>query len=137
MKRVVLAGGSGFLGHVLARHFVAKGDDVVVLIRRPSAGLVDARGVTWDGHSLGNWWRVLDGADVLINLAGRSVDCRYHARNRRDILDSRVRPTRVLGEAIKRCASPPRVWLNASTATIYKHSFDLPMDEMRDRKSVV
>ena len=67
MKRVVLAGGSGFLGHVLARHFVAKGDDVVVLIRRPSAGLVDARGVTWDGHSLGNWWRVLDGADVLIN----------------------------------------------------------------------
>ena len=78
---------------------------------------------------MGEWARELDGAGMLINLAGRSVDCRYHARNRRLIWDSRVNSTRVLGEAIAGCVRPPRAWLNSSTATIYKHSFDRAMDE--------
>ncbi|MEO8429229.1 MAG: TIGR01777 family oxidoreductase [Verrucomicrobiota bacterium] len=129
MKRVVVAGGSGFLGQLLAHHFLTCGYEVVILRRAPMDSLGLLKQVCWDGRSLGDWTRELDGADVVVNLAGRSVNCRYHARNRRLILESRVNSTRVLGEAIAQCAQPPRVWLNASTATIYKHSIDRPMDE--------
>lgn len=87
------------------------------------------REVGWDGETLGSWAKVLDGADAVVNLAGRSVDCRYHARNRRLIMDSRINSTKVLGEAIAHCKSPPPVWLNSSTATIYKHSLARAMDE--------
>jgi uncharacterized protein len=128
-KRIVLAGGSGFLGTMLAKHFAASGRDVLVLTRHPRSASGDARQAAWDGATRGPWAALLEGADAVINLAGRSVDCRYHARNRGAIMDSRVNSTRVLGEAISRCARPPRVWLNSSTATIYKHSFDTPMDE--------
>jgi hypothetical protein len=102
--------------------------EVVVLTRcpRPSGR---TREVSWDGRTQGEWQGEIDGADAVVNLAGRSVNCRYHARNRRLILDSRVESTRVLGDAIGACGRPPRVWLNASTATIYKHSFARPMDE--------
>ena len=127
-RRIILAGGSGLLGQLLARRFKARGDDVVVLTRHPRTGR-GVREIAWDGATLGPWASEVDGAVVVINLAGRSVDCRYHERNRRLIWDSRVNSTRVLGEAISRCAAPPPVWLNASTATIYKHSFDRPMDE--------
>ena len=130
--RIIVAGGSGFLGRVLAKHFLAAGHQVTVLTRTP--GRVD-NGVgeeAWDGRTLGEWARKLEGAAAVINLAGRSVNCRYHARNRREILDSRIQPTRVLGEAIARCARPPRAWLNASTATIYKHTFGPPWDEAGD-----
>jgi uncharacterized protein (TIGR01777 family) len=128
-RRIILAGGSGFLGSVLAKWFVAKGDGVVVLTRSPRGPHTCARELRWDGKTPGEWAKCLDGADVLINLAGKSVNCRYHARNRRELIDSRVLPTRELGEAIAKCARPPAVWLNASTATIYKHSLDRPMDE--------
>src|SRR5262245_63463089 len=121
-RRVILAGGSGFIGQLLAEHFLRLGGDVIVLTRLPREGKGSDRHVFWDGRTLGEWTRELDQADLLINLAGRSVDCRYHARNRRDILSSRVDSTRILGEAIGRCATPPKVWLNSSTATIYKHS---------------
>lgn len=128
-KKVILAGGSGFLGRILQRHFTALGRDVVVLSRREKAERDGVRFVVWDGESYGDWWRELEGADAVINLAGRSVDCRYTARNRRRIMDSRVNSTEVLGKAIGRCQRPPKVWLNSSTATIYRHSFDEPMDE--------
>ena len=85
--------------------------------------------MNWDGRTLGGWIEALDGADVLINLAGRSVDCRYNAKNRNAILQSRVESTFILGEAIEKLRRPPAVWLNASTATIYRHSFDRAMDE--------
>jgi uncharacterized protein (TIGR01777 family) len=85
--------------------------------------------VYWDGKSVGDWAGELNGADAVVNLAGQSVNCRYHARNRRRILESRVGSTLALGEAIRACSRPPRVWLNSSTATLYKHSFDRPMDE--------
>lgn len=78
---------------------------------------------------MGDWTKELDGARALINLAGRSVNCRYNAHNRREILGSRVQSTQVLGQAIAQCRQPPQVWLNASTATIYKHTFDRQMDE--------
>src|SRR6185436_9874696 len=97
--------------------------------RTPGFAPPRTREVLWDGASLGPWRTELEGADTVINLAGRSVDCRYHARNRRLMMNSRVDSTRVLGEAIAACAAPPRVWLNSSTATIYRHSLERPMDE--------
>jgi uncharacterized protein len=128
-KRIVLPGGSGFLGRILAPHLHRIGYEVVILSRAPDVGTEGIREVGWDGETVGAWVNELEGATAVINLAGRSVNCRYHARNRRLIMDSRVNSTRMIGEAIARCQSPPPVWLNSSTATIYKHSLDRAMDE--------
>ncbi|MDA1137208.1 MAG: TIGR01777 family oxidoreductase [Planctomycetota bacterium] len=127
-KKIVIAGGSGFLGRTLIKWFGRSGRELVVLSRRP-AEMEGARIAIWDGRTVGEWAKELDGAEALINLAGRSVDCRYHARNRRAVMDSRVDSTRALGEAIYRCSSPPKVWLNSSTATIYKHTYGPAHDE--------
>lgn len=123
-SKIVIPGGSGQVGSVLTRAFRAAGHEVVVLSRRSGDGMVH-----WDGRTLGPWTEAIDGADVVINLAGQSVDCRYHNRNRRRIMDSRIESTRVIGEAIRRAARPPRVWLQAATATIYAHRYDAPNDE--------
>ena len=124
--RLILPGGSGFLGQLLARAFQQRGHDVVVLARGQARF---GRVVRWDGRSLGAWADELDGADVVINLAGRSVNCRYDAENRRAILGSRVESTHVVGDAIASARKPPRAWLQASTATIYAHRYDVPNDE--------
>lgn len=128
--RIVIPGGSGQVGRLLARHFCAQGHAVTILTRRPKPGEM-WREVPWDGATRGPWAAELDGADVCINLAGRSVNCRYHARNRREIYDSRIVPTRLLNEVVAGLKTPPRVWMNASTATIYRHSLDQPMTEAR------
>jgi uncharacterized protein (TIGR01777 family) len=125
--KIVIPGGSGQVGTVLARAFHAEGHDVVVLSRRPR--VQPWKVVAWDGATLGGWQRDIDGCDVVINLAGRSVNCRYTAANREEILQSRVLSTRVVGEAIARAVRPPRVWLQASTATIYAHRYDGANDE--------
>ena len=125
--RVVIPGGSGQVGTILARAFHGAGHDVAVLSRQPR--LRPWRVVEWDGVTLGSWQSVVDGSDVVINLAGRSVNCRYNAANRRDILQSRVESTRVVGEAIARARRPPHTWLQASTATIYAHRYDAANDE--------
>jgi len=127
MMRVVIPGGSGQVGTILARAFHRDGHDVVVLSRQPQVR--PWRVVEWDGVTLGSWRSVVDGSDVVINLAGRSVNCRYNAANRQDILHSRVESTRVVGEAIARAQRPPRTWLQASTATIYAHRYDAANDE--------
>ncbi len=127
--KIILAGGSGFLGRVLADYFAAKGNEVVILTRNPKACAGLIREVRWDGESAGDWAKELEEARAIINLAGLSVNCRYHARNRKLLLDSRLNSTRVLGEAIARCVSPPPVWLNSSTATIYKHTFGPAWEE--------
>jgi uncharacterized protein (TIGR01777 family) len=132
MVKIVIAGGSGQVGAILSRWFSRSGADIVVLSRRGEAP-PGARAVGWDGRTLGPWAAELDGADIVVNLAGRSVDCRYTAANRRAIVDSRVDATRVLGEAIAAAPAPPRVWLQASTATIYAHRFDAPNDERTGR----
>ena len=126
--RVVIPGGSGQLGRMLSRHFQADGHDVTVLTRRPiPAPWLELH---WDGETADDWVDYLDGADVCINLAGRGVNCRYNAANRRAVLQSRIRSTRLLNQVIASLPNPPGVWLNASTANIYRHSLDRPMDEL-------
>jgi uncharacterized protein (TIGR01777 family) len=105
----------------------ADGHDVVILSRGSQSAAY--RTVAWDAESLGAWSAEIDGADVVINLAGRSVNCRYNSANRKAIIDSRVKSTRVVGQAIAGANKPPRVWLQASTATIYAHRYDAPNDE--------
>lgn len=128
--RIILAGGSGFTGRALSDYFAKRGHEIVVLTRSPKPGHGVVREVAWDGETPGAWAGELEGALAVINLAGRSVDCRYTEHNRRLILDSRVNSTRVLGQVIASCAQPPRVWLNSGTATIYRHSLDKAMDEV-------
>lgn len=123
--KFVLPGGTGQVGTVLKRALTAAGHEVVVLSRRP-AGPGE---LAWDGRTAGPWTEAVDGSDVVVNLAGRSVSCRYTPVNLKAMMDSRVDSARVVGEAIAGAARPPRVWLQMSTATVYAHRFDAPNDE--------
>jgi uncharacterized protein (TIGR01777 family) len=125
--KIVISGGSGQVGRLLARRMHADRHEVVVLSRKRAETLW--RTVGWDARTLGDWKQELEGADAVINLTGRSVNCRYNAANRQAILDSRVQSTRIIGAAITGAQCPPRVWLQASTATIYSHRYDAPNDE--------
>ena len=130
--KIILAGGTGQVGTLLGRALTAGGHDVVAFSRQPGPAprqTLPWRVVAWDAATLGPWAAELDGADMVIGLAGRNVNCRYTPENRRLILDSRVNATRVLGRAIAQSAQPPRAWLQASTATLYAHRFDAPNDE--------
>jgi len=125
--KIAIPGGSGQVGHILARHFHAQGHDVTVFSRTPRPA--PWREICWDGETPGDWIAALEQSDVCINLAGRSVNCRYYAANRRAIFDSRIRSTRLLNRVMASLPRAPRVWLNASTATIYRHALDRAMDE--------
>jgi uncharacterized protein len=131
--RIVLPGGSGQVGQLLARHFQQQGHHVTVLTRSPYAAPWQT--VHWDGENPGLWTEYLEGADVCINLAGHSVNCRYNLSHRQAIYESRIHATQLLGRMIARLAEPPRVWMNASAATIYKRALnksgvDQPLDEV-------
>lgn len=125
--RIVLPGGSGQVGQALARHFQQLGHHVTILTRGPYTAPWHT--VHWDGLNPGPWVDALEASDVVINLAGRSVNCRYTPANRRAIYDSRIGVTRLLNRVIAGLENPPSVWLNASTATIYRHALDREMDE--------
>lgn len=127
--KIVIPGGSGQVGTLLARAFAREGSEVVVLSRKPMAQSA-WRVREWDARSLGDWAGEFEDADAVINLAGRSVNCRYTPENRRAIIESRVDSTSVVGQAIAHAAHPPRVWLQMSTATIYAHRYDAPNDEI-------
>lgn len=123
--KIILAGGSGFIGRFLERRFIEDGNTVKVLTRNPKS----INDIYWDGETAGGWVEQLNGADVLINMAGKSVDCRYTEKNKQLIYDSRLKSTAVLGKVVAAMNNPPAVWLNSSTATIYRHAEDRPMDE--------
>ena len=130
--KIVIPGGTGQVGTILARAFHEDRHEVVVLSRRPrvtSSRDAPWRVVTWDAETMGNWTAEFEGADVVVNLVGRSVNCRYTPENRRLIKESRVKATQVVGQAIVSAKLPPRIWLQASTATLYAHRYDAPNDE--------
>lgn len=125
MKTLIIAGGSGFLGQVLESYFTKKGYKVIILTRQPKK----ENDVYWNAKDLGKWTTVLENSDVLINLTGKSVDCKYNEKNKKLIYDSRINSTNILGLAINLCNNPPKIWMNASTATIYRDSYDKEMSE--------
>ncbi|WP_337035319.1 TIGR01777 family oxidoreductase [Paenibacillus illinoisensis] len=120
MKKVVLAGGTGFVGQDFAQRFRKHGYEVLIISRQPGH-------IAWEDSD--GIRQALEGAEMLINLAGKSVNCRYTDENRRIILESRTSTTRILGESILECDHPPELWINSSTATIYRHAEDRPMTE--------
>lgn len=126
---IVIFGANGFLGRYLCRHFARNGKEVVAVARSRKGWSGDGMFLEWDGKTIGPWALALEGAEAVINLAGRSVNCRYTPENRRKIIDSRVDATRVIGEAIKGCKTPPKTWLNTSTATWYRHAEDKPQND--------
>ncbi len=128
MSKIIIAGGSGFIGLALANHFRSN-YEVVILSRQRMISDSYVRVVPWDARSLGDWRQELEGAAALINLTGKSVNCRYNEANKQAIRESRVLSTKVLGEAMSKCSQPPPVWLQMSSATIYRHSEDRAMDE--------
>ena len=128
--KILLAGGTGQIGQSLIRHFLAQQHEITVLSRHvhiPSHTSI--RSLQWDGEILGPWAEVINEIDVVINLAGRTVNCRYTEANLKQMMDSRVNSTRVIGQALEQATKPPQVWLQMSTATIYAHRFDTPHDE--------
>lgn len=129
MKKLIIAGANGFLARYLTRYFTERGWSVIGLARHQKGMDEQCRYVNWDGRSLGSWADEIDGGDVLINLAGRTVNCRYNDKNKREIMDSRISSTGVLAEALEQCEKPPGLWINSSTATIYRHAEDRPQGD--------
>lgn len=125
MKSIIIAGGNGFLGKVLENYFSKKGYNIKILTRNPKA----KNHILWDGKGLSKWTKSLENAEAVINLAGKSVDCRYTEANKKLIYDSRIDSTNILGLAINLCENPPKYWLNSSTSTIYEDSY---IKEMTD-----
>jgi uncharacterized protein (TIGR01777 family) len=139
-RKIVIAGGTGFIGKELIKLF--DNDEIIVLSRGLSnvqtnsfdheyrlSERAQLKYVNWDAKTKGAWCTELEGADIVLNLCGKSVNCRYNTRNKQAILESRVHATEIIGEAIQRCIDPPKLWINASSATIYRHATDRPQDE--------
>jgi uncharacterized protein (TIGR01777 family) len=129
MKKLIIAAGTGFLGNVLIHHFANKCNEIVVLTRGKSATRKNIKYVNWDAKTTSGWEKELEDANVVINLAGKSVDCRYTEKNKAEIISSRIESTKILNQAILQCQNPPKHFINSSTATIYRHSEDKKMDE--------
>ncbi len=127
--KIILAGGTGFLGKNLAKHFSDQENEVLVLSRKQYPAQGKIKYLQWDGKTPGEWKNEVDGADVIINLAGRSINTRYTERNKKEIIDSRVDSTNVIGEAINLAKNPPKLWMNMSSCTIYENSEFEPQDE--------
>lgn len=125
MKTIIIAGGTGFLGQVLESYFSKKGYTIKILTRKPTK----SNHIYWNAKDLNHWTKSLEGADILINLTGKSVDCRYTEANKKLIHDSRIDSTHALGLAVNLCDNPPKVWLNSSTSTIYNDSYTKEMTE--------
>jgi uncharacterized protein (TIGR01777 family) len=129
MKKLIIAAGTGFLGESLIQYFKNKCEEIIVLTRGKSQLKNGIKYVNWDAKTLSGWKKELENADLLINLAGKSVDCRYTDENKKQILASRIDSTKILNQAVLLCENPPKHFINSSTATIYRHSEDKEMDE--------
>jgi uncharacterized protein (TIGR01777 family) len=130
MNKLIIAAGTGFLGQVLVNHFKDKFEEIVILTRGKSQTIDGIKYVNWNARTFSGWENELENATVLINLAGKSVDCRYTQKNKKEILLSRIESTKVLNKAVLNCKNPPKQWLNSSTSTIYRFSLDKQMDEI-------
>ena len=128
-NKLIIAAGTGFLGNVLIQHFNNKFEEIVILTRGKSEIKNNIKYVNWNAKTFSGWEKEIENADVIINLAGKSVDCRYTEKNKAEILASRIESTKILNEAILLCENPPKHFINSSTATIYRHSEDKEMDE--------
>lgn len=129
-SKIVLAGGNGYLGHVLAKHFSPITDKIIILSRKARPAKGNIKTVVWDGKTVGDWTKALENADLLVNLCGKNVNCRYTAKNREEIIQSRLQPTALLGTMIKEMEAPPKLWINITSATIYRHAEDHYQDEI-------
>jgi uncharacterized protein (TIGR01777 family) len=129
MKKLIIAGGSGFLGQALIDYLGNAFDEIVVLSRSENKTLGKIRNASWDAKSFGSWCTELEGATAIINLCGKSVDCRYTEKNKAPIFSSRLDTTKIIGEAIQSCKTPPQLWINGASATIYRYSLHTPMTE--------
>ncbi|MET3028277.1 TIGR01777 family oxidoreductase [Flavobacterium sp. UW10123] len=130
MNKLIIAAGTGFLGQVLVNHFKDKFGEIIILTRGKSQTIGGIKYVNWNAKTFSGWEKELENATVLINLAGKSVDCRYTKKNKREILWSRIDSTKILNKAVLNCKNPPKHWLNSSTSTIYRFSLDKQMDEV-------
>ena len=128
-QTIILAGGTGFLGQLLQNHFAKIYHKVIVLTRQAKPAKDNIHFMEWDGRNPGHWMHEVDGADAIINLTGKSVNCRYNENNKKEILESRISSTLALGAAVIMAAKPPRIWINSSSATFYRHAEDRPQDE--------
>jgi uncharacterized protein (TIGR01777 family) len=131
MKKIIIAGGSGFLGQELIKYFGIAFDEIIILSRTKKENYGKIKYVVWDAKTLGVWCNVLEGATAVINLCGKSVDCRYTEKNKAEIFASRLDSTKIIGEAIQKCKLPPTLWINGASATIYRHSETEPMTESK------
>jgi len=128
-KKIVLAGGNGYLGGLLANYYKDKAAEVVILSRHEKEADHNIRTVVWDGKHWGKWAAELVNADILANLCGKNVNCRYTGKNKAEIFASRLLPTELLGHTIQELAEPPKLWINVTSATIYRHAEDRPQHE--------
>ncbi len=128
--KIIIAGGSGYIGTYLAQYFASKNNDIIILSRSHHNNTPKITYCVWDGKNTGDWQAELNGADILINLTGKSVNCRYTDNNKKEILDSRIDAVTILGETIKSLTRPPKIWFNAASATVYRHAEDKPQDEI-------
>ena len=128
-QKIILAGGNGYLGNVLAEFYRPLASEIIILSRKAGASNGNVRTLIWDGKNEGDWATELENSDLLINLCGKNVNCRYNTKNKQAILDSRIDPTGLLGKVIAKLKHPPGLWINAASATIYRHAEDRPQDE--------
>ncbi|HEV8512187.1 MAG TPA: TIGR01777 family oxidoreductase [Cyclobacteriaceae bacterium] len=129
MNKIVIAGGTGFLGTCLINHYLKSDNQLVILTRGKTHTDGNVKYVNWDGKTVGPWADELEGTDVVVNLNGKSVDCRYTDKNKALIYSTRLDSTDALGNAIQQCKIAPKLWINSASATIYRHSLDKEMDE--------
>ncbi len=129
-KRIVIAGGSGFIGHALERVFSDRKFEVVILTRTPRQRADDVREIQWDGRHDGPWWECLDGAEAVINLTGKNINCPHNPANLQAITASRVNSVKALAAALPQLAVPPRVWVQASATGFYGDTGDVACTEL-------